>query len=75
MWIDLAPDANHEATTSVVITADSAKIRTEASISAGLVKTAYKGEAFTLLGESGDFYKISVNGNTGYIHKGVCKIQ
>ena len=86
MWIDLTSDADHNATPTpaatntpapkmVVITSDSAKIRTEASISAGLVKTAYKGESFTLLGESGDFYQISVNGKTGYIHKGVCKIQ
>ncbi|MBQ3483887.1 MAG: SH3 domain-containing protein [Clostridia bacterium] len=81
MWIDLGTTANSKdnATTStsksVVITADSAKIRTEASISAGLVKTAYKGESFTLLGESGDFYKISVNGKTGYVHKDVSGIQ
>ena len=77
MWIELTPDADHNAAAtttpaskSVVITSDSAKIRTEASISAGLVKTAYKGESFTLLGESGDFYQISVNGKTGYVHKG-----
>ena len=75
LWIDLATDADHEAATSIVITANSAKIRTEASISAGLVKTAYKGESFTLLGESGDFYQISVNGKTGYVHKDVCKIK
>ena len=60
---------------SVVITADSAKIRTEASVSARLVKTVRKGESFTLLGESGDFYKISVNGTTGYVHKGVCNVK
>ena len=81
MWIDLGTTANSNdaaaASTvkSVIITADSAKIRTEASISAGLVKTAYKGESFTLLGESGDFYKISVNSKTGYVHKDVSGIQ
>lgn len=86
LWIDLASNANHNVTPtpsptntptpkSVIITADSAKIRTEASISAGLVKTAYKGEYFTLLGESGDFYKISISGKTGYVHKDVSGIQ
>lgn len=91
MWIELDPNIDHNADftpavsetaatntpapKSVIITADSAKIRTEASISAGLVKTAYKGESFTLLGESGDFYKISVNGKTGYVHKDVSGIQ
>lgn len=59
----------------VVITADSGKIRTEASISGGLLKTAYKGEAFPLQNESGDWYIVDVDGRTGYIHKGVAAIQ
>lgn len=59
----------------VVITADSGKIRTEASISGGLIKTAYKGETFELIREEGDWYIVDVNGRTGYIHKGVSAIQ
>lgn len=59
----------------VAITADSGKIRTEASISGGLIKTAYKGETFELIREEGDWYVVDVNGRTGYIHKGVAAIQ
>lgn len=59
----------------VVITAESGKIRTEASISGGLIKTAYKGETFELIREEGDWYVVDVNGRTGYIHQGVAAIQ
>lgn len=69
---DMAADAQAD---YVVITADSGKIRTEASISGGLIKTAYKGETFELIEQSGDWYIVNVNGRTGYIHKGVAAIQ
>ena len=59
----------------VIITADSGKIRTEASISGGLIKTAYKGETYELIEKSGDWYVIKVDGRTGYLHSGVAKIQ
>ena len=59
----------------VIITADSGKIRTEASISGGLIKTAYKGETYELIEESGDWYVIDVDGRTGYLHSGVAEIQ
>lgn len=59
----------------VVITADSGKIRTEASISGGLIKTAYKGESFELVEEITDWFVVIVDGRTGYIHKGVAAIQ
>ena len=59
----------------VIITADSGKIRTEASISGGLIKTAYKGETYELIEESGDWYIIDVDGRTGYLHTGVAEIQ
>lgn len=59
----------------VVVTADSGKIRTEPSISGGLIKTAYKGETYELIEESGDWYVIDVDGRTGYLHTGVAEIQ
>lgn len=59
----------------VVITGDSAKVRTEASIYSGLIKTVYKGESFIYMGTSGDFYIIVIDGKTGYVHKGVSTIQ
>lgn len=62
-------------TEMVVITADSGKVRSEASISGGLIKTAYKGETFEFIREEGDWYIVDVNGRTGYIHKGVAAIQ
>lgn len=68
-------DAADEAAARVVITADSARIRTEQSISGGLIKTAYKGESFPCIGETNDWYVIEVNGRTGYVHKGVSAIQ
>ena len=58
-----------------IITGDSAKVRTEASITAGLIRTVYKGEIFPCEGESGDFYIIEIDGKTGYVHKGVAAIQ
>lgn len=67
--------AEESAAQRVVITADSGKIRTEASISGGLIKTAYKGETFELIEQSGDWYVVKVDGRTGYIHSGVAKIQ
>jgi len=59
----------------VVITGDSAKVRTEASLSAGLIKTVYNGESFICMGTSGDFYIIVIDGKTGYVHKGVSAIR
>lgn len=59
----------------VVVTADSGKIRTEPSISGGLLKTAYKGETYELIEQSGDWYVIDVDGRTGYLHTGVAEIQ
>ena len=67
--------AEESAAQRVVITADSGKIRTEASISGGLIKTAYKGETYELIEKSGDWYVIKVDGRTGYLHSGVAKIQ
>ena len=67
--------AEESAAQRVVITADSGKIRTEASISGGLIKTAYKGETYELIEKSGDWYVVKVDGRTGYLHSGVAKIQ
>lgn len=72
---EAAAEIAAEASNWVVITADSGKIRTEASISGGLIKTAYKGETFELIREEGDWYVVDVHGRTGYIHKGVAALQ
>ena len=59
----------------VVVTGESAKVRTEPSLGGGLITTVYQGDRFEYQGESGDFYAISINGRTGYIHKGVTAVQ
>lgn len=59
----------------VVVTADSGRIRAEASLSGELIKTAYKGETYKLIERSGDWYIIEVNGRTGYLHTGVSAIK
>ena len=59
----------------VVITSASGKIRTEASLSANLIKTAYHGERYEFISQEGDWYVVKVNGRVGYIHKGVAAIQ
>ncbi len=59
----------------VVITGDSAKVRAEASLNGRLIKTVYNGESFICMGTSGDFYIIVVDGQTGYVHKGVSAIK
>lgn len=64
-----------ESVPMIVITAASGKIRTEASVSGGLIKTAYKGETYELIEQRGDWYVVKVDGRTGYIHKGVAAIQ
>lgn len=70
-----AVNASDKAAACVVITADSARIRTEQSVSGGLIKTAYRGETYELIKQSGDWYVVKVDGRTGYIHKGVAAIQ
>lgn len=65
--------AEEAAKPRITITADSARVRTEPSLSGGLIRQVKKGETFVLLGESGDFYKIEIDGKTGYVAKGVAQ--
>lgn len=73
--VGAAPASTGSSGKYVVITADSGKIRTEASLSGGLIRTACKGETFELIRTSGDWYIISVDGRTGYLHSGVAEIR
>lgn len=70
-----AQTTNDAQTKYVVITSGSGKIRTEASLSGALIRTAYKGEKYELIRQEGDWYVVKVDGRTGYIHKGVAAIQ
>ena len=64
-----------ENTTMVVITADSASVRKEASLSGAMIRKAAKGECFEYLGEEGNFYIVMIDGQQGYVAKGVAEIQ
>lgn len=64
-----------DAVARVVVTADMARIRSEQSISGGLIRKATKGETFYCIGESENWYFIEINGRTGYIHKGVSALE
>ena len=59
----------------VVIKNTSANIRSGPDTSYGRIATAVKGDRFPLLGEEGTWYKIDVNGQTGYVSKGLCELK
>lgn len=55
----------------VVITADTAIIRTEPSVVGPILGTGYKGERYQCVGEKDNFYILDILGLTGYVSKGV----
>jgi cell wall-associated NlpC family hydrolase len=56
------------ATTGVVNT-PAARIREKASSDSEILTKAYEDEEVEILGEDGDWYKVKVNGQTGYVSK------
>lgn len=64
-----------EAEKQVIITNSSANIRSGPDGSAAKLTTARQGDTFPLLGEEGNWYKIDVNGQTGYVTKNLSKVQ
>lgn len=59
----------------IVVTNGTANIRKEPNANASKLGVAYKGDTFTVLGESGTWYAIDYNGETGYISQGLCALQ
>lgn len=59
----------------VVITNSSANIRSGPGGDYDKVTTARQGDTFPLIGEDGNWYIIDVNGQTGYVTKGLSKIK
>lgn len=59
----------------IVITKESANIRAAANGDAKRIGTSKKGDTFPLLGEEGKWYKIDMNGETGYVNKNLAKIK
>ena len=58
-----------------VVTADTARIRAEASLSGRLLYTAKKGESFVILEETDNWFVVLVNDEVGYLSKGVAEEQ
>ncbi|MBQ7849637.1 MAG: hypothetical protein IJ343_07955 [Clostridia bacterium] len=60
---------------NVVITADSARIRSGPSAASGYVMTAKQGDSFRCLGTSGDWYIIDCGGRTGFVSMSVAEAR
>lgn len=59
----------------VVITGESANIRKGATTDAPVITSGRRGDTFPYLGESGNWYKIDANGETGYVSMGLSDIK
>ena len=59
----------------IVITGDSANIRSGPGSDHSKVATARKGDTFPMLGQEGTWYKIEVNGQEAYVAQGLCKVK
>ena len=55
--------------TSGKVTADALRVRAGASTETEILGMLYNGTVVQLTGEEGDWYTISYNGTTGYLHK------
>ena len=67
--------AEEAARKKVYIVNAGANIRSGPDAGTAKVKTALKGDRFPLLGEENNWYKIDVNGQTGYVSKGLCEVR
>lgn len=52
---------------SVIITVDTARVRSGPGVTSPYLLTAHQGDEFPCLGESGDWYIIDCNGRTGFV--------
>lgn len=59
----------------VTITGNGVNIRKGATTDAPVLTKGNKGDTFPYLGESGAWYKIDVNGQTGYVSMGLAEIK
>lgn len=62
------------ATTGIVNT-PAVRIREKASTDSEILTVAYEDEEIEILGEEGDWYKVSVNGENGYASKSLIKLK
>ena len=72
--IEINPEENYAAALTGKTT-DRVNMRKEASVSAPVGKVLKKGTAVVLLGEAGDWYKVNLNGEIGYIAKAYVSVE
>lgn len=72
---DESEQAAEAPTQYVVITGESANIRKGATTDAPVITSGRRGDTFPYLGESGNWYKIDVDGQTGYVSMGLSDIK
>ena len=60
---------------SGIVTADRLNVRSSASTSASVLGQLTQNQAVTLEEKTGDWYKITYNGKTGYVNSGYVKVQ
>ncbi len=58
----------------VCVTAASLNVRMEPSTDTGIVARVIEGQTYRIVGESGDFYKITIGTEEGYIAKEFCRV-
>lgn len=63
------------AASSVVITAQSARVRTGPSVNSPYLCTAKMGDVFPVIGVNGDWYIIDCGGRTGFVSMSVARVQ
>lgn len=69
-----APQTGNESA-SVIITAQSARVRTGPSTTSPYLCTVKKGEVFPVIGVIGDWYIIDCDGRTGFVSASVVRVQ
>ncbi len=61
-------------TGKVINVSTSLRVRSGASTSSSVVTTLRNGQTFTIKGKSGAWYKVNINGTTGYVYEEYVKV-
>lgn len=61
--------------TTAIVNTDTLKLRKEASTESDILGLLNLGEKLEFVEEEGDWYKVKINGKTGYVHKDYVKIE
>lgn len=58
-----------------IVNTETVRVREEATTDSDIVKLVSIGEKITITGESGDWYKVKIEGTTGYIRKDLLDLE